>query len=582
MKQPLAGTALAVSTMIALTGCIDNGYDLSDIDTTTEIKVRDLTLPINLETVVLSDIITVGENDDDKLREVTINGNTFYAVEETGTFRSDPLRIKPFSIDPDAITPFETRFVLTAGGGSQTTYRLQSPVVKKIEYRAQDIDEAIYEINYVTTDNLRLVMTFEMAAMPGAGTRKLTDISIAMPKGLTLVPADGRSYDPATGRMTVESLAFDASGRASLVFDARAIDLTANGARLDYATHSLLLDSDFTVNNATLVVSPTGGAQMPADVECGITYQLTPCDARELTGTIEYKLSGEELHIDPIVLGELPDFLSQEKTNLILHNPQIYLSLNNPLGPDRLYCQSGIELSAIRDDAPVQTFLLPGFRIGYDRGFGPYHFCLSPYRPDEVPEAFRENLKYVEFASLGNVLSGRGLPKSIGVELVDPKVPMQKVSGLELGRDLPCMEGDYKLLAPLALVGDAQSGSVIYYTDRKDGWNDEDIDGIVITSMKLTTEVTSTLPLNAVLTAHPIDKDGHLVSGVSVEGGVIPANAAGVPVTLTVTGEVRHLDGIEFTAEVRPDGTSTVLRPSQTIRLDKIRVNVSGSYTKEF
>ena len=93
-QHALAATAATTMTML-LTGCIDNGYDLTDIDTTSEIKVNDLTLPVNLAPVTLSDIIAVGENEDDKVKEVTINGKTFYAVEETGSFSSDPLH-RPF------------------------------------------------------------------------------------------------------------------------------------------------------------------------------------------------------------------------------------------------------------------------------------------------------------------------------------------------------------------------------------------------------------------------------------------------------------------------------------------------------
>ena len=100
--------------------------------------------------------------------------------------------------------------------------------------------------------------------------------------------------------------------------------------------------------------------------------------------------------------------------------------------------------------------------------------------------------------------------------------------------------------------------------------------------MKLTTEVSSTLPLNAVLTAHPLDKDGRVIDGVSVTGGNIPANAQDVPVVLTMTGTVEHLDGIEFTAEVRPDGSSATLAPSQSMTLKKIRITVGGTYTKKF
>lgn len=66
MKQNpfFAGLPLAA---LLLTGCIDNKYDLDDLDTTTEIKVNNLVLPVNFDVVTLSDIITIDE--DSKIKE---------------------------------------------------------------------------------------------------------------------------------------------------------------------------------------------------------------------------------------------------------------------------------------------------------------------------------------------------------------------------------------------------------------------------------------------------------------------------------------------------------------------------------
>lgn len=593
MKRSRALAAAAASTMLVLTGCIDNGYDLSDIDTTSEIKVDNLTIPVNLDPVVLSDIIKIENGDDDKVKEVTINGKTFYAVEETGTFDSDPVHIDPFSVEPDELHPTTAEFRLLSANAARArrraaaalSYSLTSPVVKDLNYRADGIDEAIHSVTSVGFDRLTMAFIFHMNDMQGISSRELKGITLTLPKGLTLVQQAGQTYDPASGTMTIQSLPLDASGRGRLEINATAIDLAANGTDVDYATHSFLLDSHFTINKATLDLTPAEGtvpSQLPQTVGFDISYQLSAFNAKSISGSIEYDLEGEGLDISPIELNDLPDFLAQEKTNLILHNPQIYLELTNPLGNDRLYCQTGLQLTAFRDNQSPKPFTLNSFRIGYDKGDGPYRFCLSPFAPTEVPAEFSQGLQHVEFASLGNVLSGEGLPKTIGIDLLSPKVPLQNVKDFALGRDLPRLEGSYRLLAPLALVGDADSGSVIYYTDRKDGWNDDDLDGIVISTLKLTTEVTSTLPIGAVLTAHPLDKEGCIINGVSVTGGNIPANAKDVPIELTITGEIEHLDGVEFTAEVRPDGSNTVLAPSQTITLSKIRVTVSGKYTKEF
>ena len=67
-----------------------------------------------------------------------------------------------------------------------------------------------------------------------------------------------------------------------------------------------------------------------------------------------------------------------------------------------------------------------------------------------------------------------------------------------------------------------------------------------------------------------------------LEAAEYQGSAGGGLVELTMTGTVEHLDGIEFTAEVRPDGSSATLAPSQSMTLKKIRITVGGTYTKKF
>ena len=58
---------------VMLTGCIDDSYDLSDIDTTAELKVKDLVLPLNIDDIVLSDIFDLEDNS----RIKVVNGEYF-------------------------------------------------------------------------------------------------------------------------------------------------------------------------------------------------------------------------------------------------------------------------------------------------------------------------------------------------------------------------------------------------------------------------------------------------------------------------------------------------------------------------
>ena len=80
-----------------LTGCIDENYDLSDIDTNVSVQVKDLVIPVNLDAIQLKSVIDLG--DDDAVR--VIDGQ--YAAFIEGSIVSSPLVISPF-LFPNCLT----------------------------------------------------------------------------------------------------------------------------------------------------------------------------------------------------------------------------------------------------------------------------------------------------------------------------------------------------------------------------------------------------------------------------------------------------------------------------------------------
>ena len=97
MKHYYLIGSLPLMAMVSLTACVDDKYDLSDIDTTTEIKVKDLTLPVNIEEIKLGDIISV--EDDSEFKEIIVGGQKVYAVNKSGEFNSNPIEIPTFTIE---------------------------------------------------------------------------------------------------------------------------------------------------------------------------------------------------------------------------------------------------------------------------------------------------------------------------------------------------------------------------------------------------------------------------------------------------------------------------------------------------
>ena len=104
---------LYTMTLMVSSSCINSDYDLSNIDTTSEFRVNNLIIPMNIDKITLESVLDLPE--DSKLQKVTFERDgeqvTEYAVIEEGTFNSDIIDIPSFVSEKPVITP--TRETLT-------------------------------------------------------------------------------------------------------------------------------------------------------------------------------------------------------------------------------------------------------------------------------------------------------------------------------------------------------------------------------------------------------------------------------------------------------------------------------------
>ena len=593
MKKKQLYLLAAGVVMGSLSSCIDDNYDLSDINTTSEFKVKDLELPVQLDPVELSDIITVKEGD--KIHEVTINGHTFYAVEQTGEFHSDPVHVNEFTAKPEHLSTTTATFRTqpTRAGESQKIYLLLNEVRSEFDYSSTDIDGTIRDLTYAEFKPTGISFTIvnSLGSNIGAG---LENLKVSLPEGLrvTAIQTPGKNYpasayDIATGMLTLPQVAFQ-NGEANVTLTADAVNVDSKWYNYNESKNvgEFNLDSELTIKEGklTLTASAQDLASIGDEVNFQVKYALGNMDVTSILGSVKYDLKGNGLNIDPIEINDLPDFLESEETNLILANPQIYLSLNNPVGGMNLKYQSGMLIKALRNNGPDASFPLDAFVVPAS-GEGPFNYVLAPdpSAVTEIPSQFASGLTRVTYNNLGNILSGKGIPNTLDIELVNPEIPLQKLSTpLQLGQDLQEMKGTYQFLAPLALEGDATSGSQIIYTHTADGWWSEDLADLTIGELTLNANVTNAIPLNASISVYPIDKDGNVISGVEVIPIEVAAGEQNKPAVFVIKGTIRNLDGVKIRADVHPDGTGEALAPSQTITLTDIKVKVSGNYTKKF
>ena len=585
MKSRLISFGSLAGLAVILTGCVDNDYDLSNIDTTSEIKVNNLTLPVKMDAITLNDIFDIEEGS--KIQTVTVNGQEFYAVTQHGDISSQSIDIPAFTTFSPTIAETNATFELQLPDintradlpSLEYRYNLKDFDPQPVSIKAEGIDEAVKDILMLESKPMTLKVTFRETELPSFIDLYFEKLELVILKGLqfTSLPSN-YSYNPTSGVLTLTEIACP-DKTATITLTATGIDFTKNDTKVqngkfDFSGEVRLLSGVLkTVINLSQIETFTPSAK----VNFNVKTVVDPFEATHFTGNVEYHLTGNGLDIAPVTLNDIPDFLNQPGTDLKLANPQIYLNLNNPVANYNLYYQTGLELVSVRGENKTPYSPDNGKLIATEvYNPGPYNFVLSPKEPTSPLEDYASRLQHIPFTGLSDVLSGDGLPEQIEINLLNPGLPFQKVVRFELGNPIDGISGSYDFIAPIAL----KNGSTIVYSDSKDGWNDEDIDKIKITTLEIEADVTSTIPLEASLVAYPLAVGGNRIPGVKAYGE-IPANANGKHIIIKMEGTIEHLDGVTFEATVHP-GSENALAPNQTIRLENLRARISGSYTTEF
>ncbi|MDE6010361.1 MAG: hypothetical protein K2F87_02790, partial [Muribaculaceae bacterium] len=286
----------------------------------------------------------------------------------------------------------------------------------------------------------------------------------------------------------------------------------------------------------------------------------------------------------------LPDFLTEEGTNLVLGDPQLYIAINNPVSNYDLVASTDMAFYQQRNgvvDLQNPMTLPGGLTINADEtNEYVHHFALSPEGQSlQIPTvsylAAYETSATVKqpYPELSNVLAGNGLPEALDVRFDGTKVK-GTAADFELGKNIKGLHGSYIFRAPLTL----KDGSQIIKSGTEDDWSSEDLDRLNVEEMQLNTTVTSTLPMAVKLTAQVRNTAGqHVGKCNAVE---IPAMATDYPVVLTIDAVdgkyINNIDGIYYEATmVVPGSQEATLSPEQTLVLKNVRAKVTGYYLYE-
>ncbi len=586
--------SFAVLVSLVATSCIDNNYDLSDIDTSVEVPVNNLVIPVNFSPVTLNSIIDI-DNSESITKEKTPDGKEIYVYSYLGTFGEDSKDIvindfkviAPVNVQPSIVNaklpnnPNARR--KAPGGGTIATYNLGTSTTS-FNYKIKDVDSEVQGIEKIITPKITLGAKLKV---PGNVTKDCKEIEfknmkMKFPKGLYVSLHDNNAdasvgeYNAQTGEIIISSYK-TSSGEMDIALNAEVINAEQLG--LSLFDHELDFDGDIKVESGEITLTTKDNAiNLPTEMDIDIDYDFSDFSVSGFSGKVNYEIDNPDF--SPADLSDIPDFLAQDETRIKIDNPQIYISLDNSCAPYGLGGSTGLEITPIREDAENITLKMDeDIVIGTDKGVGPYKFAISPEGQDlKCISEYADAKKYL-FSSLRDVLYGDGLPKQIDVNFIKPVIKGE-TKNFPLGTHIPSVKGEYLFRAPLALT----KGSQIVYSGTEDDWNSEALDDLYVKNLELTATVSSTVPLEVRLSADILDKEGkHIGTATATD---VPSQAKEFPISINITPDndqefISGIDGIFYKAWAisnSPAGQAEVLSPDQTLTLDNIRIKVSGKY----
>lgn len=560
----------SLATVFLVAGCTDSAYDLSNIDTSSEIKVTNLAIPINMDAITLDQMIDVKEGESLQV----VDGK--YAVKVEGNFESDPVRVKEISIPAPEIEPTITP--LNRKGTESSMKKLPTinfavpEVTTSFSYSANDVDPSIVDLTDVKVSGLTLAIKLSLPTLTSLIDEvTIHQLTFEIPKGLHGTPSMG-TYSPATGRLEIINEKTN-PGELKISLPITEIELHKAGAKFNPTDHTFEFQGDIKIVEGEIGVDPehfSNPSAIPTTADLRVDYNMSSLEVSEISGRLKYNVP--EFIIPDVDLTNLPDFLRQEGTNLVLNNPQIYLAVKNPLYETHLTASTGLTLSAIRDGRPGNICSLPQpITIESNKGEGPYKYCLSPSEPTFI--AGFEDAQYRDFPKLGNIVAGDGLPDAIHIVADDPTFPEQNVTDLKIGYSYGSIAGEYSFFAPLAL----DANSTITYSDSDTGWASEDLDDVTIDKLVIKANVTTDIDAKVIASGMPLDKQGHAMENVTVSDVTVEAKAQEQAIEIIAEGDITGIDGFLYKVTLMSAGPET-LAPNQHIKLTNIRAYVTGKY----
>ena len=598
-KSKMLVCLLSCGLLTLGTGCTDNDFDLSKIDTTIGIGGNGLTLPTNsTENIMLDDFLELNNSD---LVSIADNGDYMFHKEGDDCTPAHPNIDKVVVTSQGINNNFKVAVVVPPS--ALLSGRKLSKRAKKIDLikaggkvaEFEYVGNAPKEIEDLTSAGVAAPVTIRVNLSNDLKNfvPKFKELTLQIPSymhlNITSCSPNSYSYNPKTGKITLTDVS------------------TASNIVIEGMVNMLDFKATPTTNNKLTFVANKkneGKVNMKGEIETSISFDEINANVTSIPSDLHLSavMSMDDITITSakgkfnpdidlgnlgnIEINDVPDFLTGDEVNVNLHNPVIELKIGSDIAVTGKV--SGTIVATFDNGKPNRSVDIPKMTIKPNANT---RICICKHKEGVDATNYDE---VVEVPNLSDIFAT--IPKTIKFN-ADASADATQEAEVKLGHQYT-ITPKYNITAPLAF----DAGANISYTDSFDGWNEdiEDCEFAEGTYIELTADIENKLPAYLDVNADAIDVNGNKMSQDLIEVKVsnsIAASTDGVqakttPITITLrekkSGMLKKVDGLKYNIKLAAgEGNDAIVGKTinayhHTITAKNIKVKLVGKIIADF
>lgn len=575
---------LGIAAVVGFSGCTDNDYDLSEIDSTIGIGGDGLEIPsLSTEIIPLKDVLELEA--DGSVVEDEISGDYVFRQEGAQVAPVHPF-IDKINVAEQNTVSNDIELVFSSPSGTRRRHATrvggESIVadgwIQAFTYEGNKPEEVVELSEAEVSSTITLSIDFSDVK---SVVSKFDQIEVDMPAFMTIanVNCGGYAFEQSGSKLTLKNV-YTSSNMTitaditSLNFKEKdtsygSLSISGGKVKMEGKVHVTAVASSFNSGAGTTGRKISSVMNMSKFVVYAATGKFNPEIALSDLGNI--KVSG------------IPDFLQGGNVVVDLYNPQIKLTVTSDMDvPGTLNgviksFKNGQLLATVNvDNIPIDANKTSTICIcRRSEGISGFDHVLTNANLSKLIETIPDNITFSANASADQTNNYR----------------------FELGHNYT-VQPAYSVDAPIAFGENAS----IEYRDTLDGWNNDikDFELAEGAYVNMDASIKSCVPAYMTVSAVPVDVNGNAISAdeLSVEvTGSVEASKDGVsettsPVNIKVSqmkkGAMKKLDGIVFVvAGKASDGNNAVTGITlnanrHTLKVEQLKIKLVGKLIGNF